>query len=581
MEPGLGQDRRQIEIADDGFRVALFDIGKATKLALDAVVIAVTVAVGADQRRVGNKVLGLQPFDDMYRKSESGHPGVPGQPVLQIEFGRGRILDLGDRTHIVVGRYKQMRLLAAHQVDIAHVAPDIAGLLRHPDQAGCAVAQEVHRLHRGEIVDPRKRRQRLRVAPAVAGLVEIEPHPLGGEIDDVGGARSVDIGQTDAARIEQILRLEPRCIVHRDLGAELAIADVGPVADRAVADADDVGKTVPGHVGQKNTLRSIGEDDRGAFLLVHGLDHTKGRVEPGFGQRGIPAEDVVLGDQHVGMAIAVEIDEAQIGIVPVHIRDGGQGQETLPVLVVGALVEAGIGPFQHHAILLPVAGEIEKLMTGRSRLREARQLGDLGKGLECRRYRRLVADKCLGHRAEIALVIPDVFIGGENALCTFTVEVEPLILSAIDIGREIGEAGRVNFPDITLDDGRRILKIEPRQRALEVASVALPDIPRLRDRRDEGRRCAFAVGELGAADQVVRRAEFSGEMMEHQHLATQPIGADVKTGAIARERILPHRPGLRGGQRGRDELTTIGVGGKRRRVALAIIEHRLEQPGLF
>ena len=35
-----------------------------------------------------------------------------------------------------------------------------------------------------------------------------------------------------------------------DPGAEPAVAEVGPVADVAVADADDVGEPVAGHVGE-------------------------------------------------------------------------------------------------------------------------------------------------------------------------------------------------------------------------------------------------------------------------------------------------------------------------------------------
>ena len=251
----------------------------------------------------------------------------------------------------------------------------------------------------------------MRVAPAIAGLIEIELDRFGGEIDDVGGSRAVDVGETDAARIELVRRVEPRRIVHRDLRAEPAVAEVGPVADLAVANADDVGQTIAGHVGEENALRSVREHDRGAGLLVARFGDPQPRVEAGFGERGIPGEDVVLGDEHIRVSVAVEVDEAKIGIVPVHIGDRGQRQEILPVLVFGPLVEAGIGPLQHDAILLPVAGEIEELVTGGPRLSEARQLGDLGQGLERRRNRRLVADERLSHRAEIALVVPDVVIG--------------------------------------------------------------------------------------------------------------------------------------------------------------------------
>jgi hypothetical protein len=135
VEPGLGNDRRQIEIANEGFRVALLDEGEAPELALDPVVVAVAIAIGADERRVGDEILDLEPLDDLNGEGELGDPRAARQPVLQIEFGRGCVLDFGDRAHVVVGRDQQMRLLATHQVDIAHVAARIAGQRRHPDEA--------------------------------------------------------------------------------------------------------------------------------------------------------------------------------------------------------------------------------------------------------------------------------------------------------------------------------------------------------------------------------------------------------------------------------------------------------------
>ena len=60
--------------------------------------------------------------------------------------------------------------------------------------------------------------------------------------------------------LEQVRRVEPRRVVHRDLGAEAAVAEVRPVADLAVADAHEVGEAVAGHVGEEDRLRAVGED---------------------------------------------------------------------------------------------------------------------------------------------------------------------------------------------------------------------------------------------------------------------------------------------------------------------------------
>ena len=81
-------------------------------------------------------------------------------------------------------------------------------------------------------------------APAVAGLVEVEAHAVAVQVDDVGGAGAVDVGQADALVVELVRVVEPGRVVHRDLGAEAAVAQVGPVADLAVADAHEVGQAV-------------------------------------------------------------------------------------------------------------------------------------------------------------------------------------------------------------------------------------------------------------------------------------------------------------------------------------------------
>ncbi len=70
----------------------------------------------------------------------------------------------------------------------------------------------------------------------------------------------------------------------------------------------------PREVGQVDGLRAVGEDDARAFLLVERLRDAPGRAEALFGQRGVPDEGVVFGDQHVGMAVAVEIDELEVRI---------------------------------------------------------------------------------------------------------------------------------------------------------------------------------------------------------------------------------------------------------------------------
>ena len=170
-------------------------------------------------------------------------------------------------------------------------------------------------------------------APTVAGLVEVEAHPVAVQIDDVGGAGAVDVGEADAPVVELVRVVEMGRMVHGDLGAEAAIAQVGPVADLAVADAHQVGQAVAAEVGQIDGLGAVGEDQTRALLFIQRLGDAAGRAEACFGQGGMPDEGVVFGDQHVGVAVAVQIHELQVRIAGVAIEARRERAEGLPAFI--------------------------------------------------------------------------------------------------------------------------------------------------------------------------------------------------------------------------------------------------------
>ena len=71
--------------------------------------------------------------------------------------------------------------------------------------------------------------------------------------------------------------------VERDLAPEAAVAEVRPVADLAVADADDVDEAVAAHVGEVDGLGAVGEDDRRALQLVaSACGRTRAGSKPSF-----------------------------------------------------------------------------------------------------------------------------------------------------------------------------------------------------------------------------------------------------------------------------------------------------------
>src|SRR5713226_3684705 len=139
-----------------------------------------------------------------------------------------------------------MWLVSSHEIDVAHRSARIARQGRRPNETSRSVAEEGADGNCLQVIEPRTSLQLTGITPAITRLIEIEPNAIATQINDVGGTRAVDVGKTDALLIELIRVIEPRRVVHGDLGAEATIAQVGPVADFAVADADQVGRTVAG-----------------------------------------------------------------------------------------------------------------------------------------------------------------------------------------------------------------------------------------------------------------------------------------------------------------------------------------------
>jgi hypothetical protein len=233
-----------------------------------------------------------------------------------------------------------MRLLPAHQVDVAHRPPRFGRQWRRPDQAGGSVAEQVNGEHGRDVVDRRQLLERSSRAPAVPGLVEVEAYRVAPEVDDVRHPRPVDVGEADPLLVEEVGRVEPGRRVHRHARAEAAVPEIRPVAHLAVANPDEVGQPVAGHVGEVDRVGAVGEDQAGPAFFVQRLRDALGRAESGFAQRRVPGKERVLRDQDVRVTVAGQIDESQVGVVPGKVRHRVEWHEVDPARVLGALVEA-------------------------------------------------------------------------------------------------------------------------------------------------------------------------------------------------------------------------------------------------
>src|SRR5205085_8065886 len=133
--------------------------------------------------------------------------------------------------------------------------------------------------------------------------------------------------------------------------------------DFAIADAHDVGQSVAGDVGKRNRFGAVGENQPGALLLVEYLAHAQPRPKSGLRKGGVPGEHIILADQDVGLAVAGEIDEFQVGVIPVQYGQRGERLQRAPGSIFGSLEEAWGPGVELDQIELPIAGKIEQLLS--------------------------------------------------------------------------------------------------------------------------------------------------------------------------------------------------------------------------
>ena len=92
----------------------------------------------------------------------------------------------------------------------------------------------------------------MRGAPTVTGLVEVEADAVTVQVNDVGRAGAVDVGQSNTLVVELVQLVEVWGAVHVDLRAEPSVAEVGPVTNLAVANAHQIRQTVAAEIGEED-----------------------------------------------------------------------------------------------------------------------------------------------------------------------------------------------------------------------------------------------------------------------------------------------------------------------------------------
>src|SRR5512136_2929478 len=75
----------------------------------------------------------------------------------------------------------------------------------------------------------------------------------------------------------------------------------------------------------------------------------------------MPSQGFTFGDQDIGVTIAGQVDELQVGIVKVDLRPGLKGSERLPIGFVGTFVEAANSTLHLDQIHLTISSQIKEL----------------------------------------------------------------------------------------------------------------------------------------------------------------------------------------------------------------------------
>src|SRR5436309_7413504 len=125
-----------------------------------------------------------------------------------------------------------------------------------------------------------------------------------------------------------------------------------------------------------NRLGCLGKDERWSPLLVAGLERGLGRLEAESSGGCVPGEAGLLGDQEVGATVAVEVDEAQVGVRPVDVGVRLERYEVLPSLVVCPLEEPRRGRAELDQGLVAAALQVHQLLACAGELSRDRLGGD-------------------------------------------------------------------------------------------------------------------------------------------------------------------------------------------------------------
>src|SRR5689334_7906617 len=199
----------------------------------------------------------------------------------------------------------------------------------------------------------------MRRSPRVSRLIETNLHPIVADVQQIGCPGAIYVSESHASRVETLLVGEAWRVVHRDLRAETAVTEIGPVTHFTVAHANDVLQAVTRHIRERDGLRLIREDHSWSAFFIERIKDSFAVTETFRAQRRIEREHIVFRDQNVCLSVAGEIDELQVRLRPVQTWQRLERLERFPIIVDRALEEAGDRRTKVHVIEPAFARDIE------------------------------------------------------------------------------------------------------------------------------------------------------------------------------------------------------------------------------
>ncbi len=135
-------------------------------------------------------------------------------------------------------------------------------------------------------------------------------------------------------------------------------------------------------------------------------------------------EHLVIGDEDVGMTVTGQVDEAQVGVLPVDVRQTAEGAKAIPAGILSARKESWRRRCEFDQIEIAVAREVEELLPSAVQCRQR------GTG-------RHAFDRTELALAEVRLVKPGIGLFAEHTGDALAVKVDPAIAAAVDAGRKV------------------------------------------------------------------------------------------------------------------------------------------------